>query len=174
MMAEELVVDVAVRCPLWTDGVKEADALCRTAALACYRATASGPAEVSIVLADDGLIRDLNREYRGRDKATNVLSFPSEGSKEPPVSSGAPRMLGDVIVAHETVAAEAVAQGKTLGDHLSHLVVHGMLHLLGYDHEQDTVAEKMEALEVKILAGLDIADPYGHSSEGDVLADAGN
>ena len=169
-MTEALEVDIAIRCRLWTDWDKQADAYCRNAALACYQAAASGPAEVSIVLADDAFVRDLNRQHRGRDKATNVLSFASDNSNELPASSGAPRMLGDVIVAHETVAAEAAAEGKTMADHLCHLVVHGMLHLLGYDHDQGPVAEKMEALEVKILAGLDIADPYGD----DVPADAGN
>ncbi len=156
-----LEVDVAVRCPLWTDNLKAADALCQAAARACY--PACDPAEVSLVLADDAFVRDLNREYRGQDKATNVLSFASDSANESPVFSGGPggpRMLGDIIVAFETVFAEASAQGKTLADHLCHLVVHGMLHLLGYDHEQDPAAEKMEALEVKILATLEIADPY--------------
>ncbi|MDA0305332.1 MAG: rRNA maturation RNase YbeY [Proteobacteria bacterium] len=156
-----LEVDVTVRCPFWTDNLKAADALCQTAARASY--PASDPAEVSIVLADDAFVRNLNREYRGQDKATNVLSFAADSANESPVSSGAlgaPRLLGDVIVAFETVSAEAAAQGKTLADHLCHLVVHGMLHLLGYDHEQDPAAEKMEALEVKILATLEIADPY--------------
>jgi len=156
-----LEVDVTVRCPLWTYNLKAAGALCQTAARASY--PASDPAEVSIVLADDAFVKDLNREYRGQDKATNVLSFASDNANESPVSSGAlggPRMLGDVIVAFETVSAEAAAQGKTLADHLCHLVVHGVLHLLGYDHEQDWAAEKMEALEIKILTGLEIADPY--------------
>lgn len=169
MMAEVppasfLEVDVAVRCRRWTDTVKGAKALCQTAALACYPAVASGPAEVSIVLADDVFVQDLNRQYRGRDKATNVLSFPAtpgDGEHEPPVLSAAPRMLGDVILAFETIAAEAAEQDKTLADHLCHLVVHGMLHLLGYDHEQDEAADKMEALEIRILSGLDIDDPYG-------------
>lgn len=159
-----LEVDVTVRCPLWTDNLKAAGALCQTAARASY--PTSDPAEVSIVLADDVFVRDLNREYRGQDKATNVLSFAADSANESPVSSGAPRvpgaprLLGDVIVAFETVSLEASAQGKTLANHLCHLVVHGMLHLSGYDHEQDPAAEKMEALEVKILATLEIANPY--------------
>jgi len=153
-----LEVDVTVRCPLWTDNLKAVGALCQTAARASY--PTSDPAEVSIVLADDVFVRDLNREYRGQDKATNVLSFAADSANESPVSSGAPRLLGDVIVAFETVSVEASAQGKTLADHLCHLVVHGILHLSGYDHEQDPAAEKMEALEVKILATLEIADPY--------------
>ncbi len=109
-------------------------------------ATAGG---LTLVLADDALQRRLNREYRGRDKSTNVLSF-----------DGAPAALGDVVLALETVAAEARDQGKPLADHVAHLVVHGVLHLMGYDHETAREARRMERLEIAILAGLGIADPY--------------
>ena len=104
---------------------------------------------VCLVLADDALQRRLNREFRGRDKSTNVLSF-----------DGAPAALGDVVLALETIAAEAEAQGKPLADHVAHLVVHGVLHLLGYDHETQGQARSMERLEIEILAGLGIGDPY--------------
>ncbi|HEX7970330.1 MAG TPA: rRNA maturation RNase YbeY, partial [Stellaceae bacterium] len=103
------------------------------------------------------LVRALNRQWRGKDVPTNVLSFPALGATPPP---GAPRLLGDVVLAFETVAAEAAAQDKPLADHLRHLVIHGVLHLLGFDHESDADAQRMEASEIAILAGLGVPDPY--------------
>jgi len=144
----------------------EAEALAERAARAAYAgagADAGGRVhEISVVLADDALVHRLNREYRGKDKPTNVLSFAlrdgaDEDAEEDP---GAPILLGDVVLAFETIEAEARAQGKTLGDHAVHLVVHGVLHLLGYDHEGDEDADLMERLETGILAGIGIADPY--------------
>ena len=136
----------------------------RRAAAAAFSAAATpalreGPAELSLVLVDDTQIRDLNRDYRGFDKPTNVLSFAAlEGDPVPP--SGSPRLLGDVILARETIVREAAEQDKPLTSHITHLVVHGVLHLLGFDHELDEDAEEMEGREVEILAGLGIADPY--------------
>jgi probable rRNA maturation factor len=112
---------------------------------------------LSLVLADDATLRALNRRWRAQDKPTNVLSFAAQGEETPP---DAPLLLGDVVLAFETVAREAAAQGKPLGDHLRHLVVHGVLHLLGHDHERREEAALMEALETRILAGLGVADPY--------------
>ena len=109
--------------------------------------------EVSLVLADDDFVQDLNKRYRGKDKPTNVLSF--EQDEDEYLMS-----LGDVIFAYQTIAREADEQGKDFQDHLSHLAVHGTLHLLGYDHETDKEAEEMEALEIKILQALDINNPY--------------
>ena len=113
---------------------------------------------VAVALIDDRAMRKLNRTYRGKDKPTNVLSFPAG---EVPDGKGKARPLGDVAVALGTVKREAKAQGKTVGDHLTHLMVHAVLHLLGYDHESDPDADEMEALERKALATLGIADPYG-------------
>ncbi|MCB5174787.1 MULTISPECIES: rRNA maturation RNase YbeY [Microvirga] len=112
--------------------------------------------EVSVMLADDAQIRELNRTWRNKDKPTNVLSFPAP---EQPGAEG-PRHLGDIALAYETLVRESEEESKALADHFAHLIVHGVLHLLGYDHEIEAEAEIMEALEVKALATLGIADPY--------------
>jgi len=119
------------------------------------------------MLADDATLRRLNRDYRGKDKPTNVLAFPlafplaGRGGKATPGNMVlGDLLLGDVVLALETVQAEAAAQGKSVGDHLAHLVVHGVLHLLGHDHVRATAAARMEALERRILAAMGIADPY--------------
>jgi probable rRNA maturation factor len=114
--------------------------------------------EISFVLTDDKRMRALNRSYRGKDKPTNVLSFAALDAERP--KPGMPWLLGDVVLASGVIAREAKAQRKSLKDHLSHLAVHGVLHLLGYDHEQDSDAEAMEALEIAALAGMGIANPY--------------
>ncbi len=119
-----------------------------------FRHRAAG--ELAIVLTDDSAIRALNRDWRGMDKPTNVLSFPGGGNAP---DDEAPH-LGDVIIAYETTAREAQEEGKSLADHLTHLTVHGYLHLLGYDHETDGEAEAMERLESVILARLGVPDPY--------------
>ncbi len=119
----------------------------------------TGPLEVSLLLADDAALRRLNRDYRGRDAATNVLAFPNMDPQVPP-PAGALLALGDLAVALETLLREAAAQGKTPADHFCHLVVHGTLHLLGHDHEGEAEARAMEALERGILGSLGIPDPY--------------
>ena len=117
-------------------------------------------AELAIMLTDDSGIRTLNKNWRGIDKPTNVLSFPALQPTGPREDDDAPRMLGDIAIAYETTRAEADAEHKPFENHLSHLAVHGFLHLIGYDHETDTDAEVMEELERKILAQLGIPDPY--------------
>ncbi len=128
----------------------------RAAAAALQPAAPPGSAELCVLLTDDARMRTLNREFRGLDRPTNVLAFAAETA----ASGVAPRLLGDVVVAFETAAAEAEAANLSLADHLSHLVVHGTLHLLGYDHAGNADAEAMEALERQILDGLGIGDPY--------------
>jgi len=115
-------------------------------------------AELSLLLTDDAHVRVLNRTWRGKDKPTNVLSFPAADEDDEPGP-----LLGDVAVARETTAREAIEEGKRFDDHFAHLLVHGLLHLFGFDHETDEEAEEMEALETEILAGLGIADPYGEA-----------
>lgn len=117
-------------------------------------------AEVAVMLTDDAGIRTLNSNWRGLDKPTNVLSFAAlqpEGARK---QGDAPRMLGDIAIAYETMRREADEEQKPFDHHLSHLAVHGFLHLVGYDHENDDDAEEMEALETQILAHLGIPDPY--------------
>ena len=118
----------------------------------------TGAPEISLVFTDDESIRAINAEWRGQDKPTNVLSFPAF-----PVTPGTMPgpMLGDIIFAEETLTREAADLGKSFDDHLTHLMVHGFLHLFGYDHMDDGEAEKMEGLETRILAGLGLSDPYG-------------
>ena len=115
------------------------------------------PVEVSLVFTDDESIRQINAEWRQKDKPTNVLSFPAypiePGDKPGP-------MLGDIVIARETVAREAVDLDKSFDDHLTHLMVHGFLHLFGYDHIEKDEAEEMEGLETRILAALGLSDPY--------------
>ena len=119
-----------------------------------------GEAELAVMLTDDAGIRTLNSNWRGIDKPTNVLSFPAL----PPAGAGgpddAPRMLGDIAIAYETTRREADDEQKPFDHHLSHLAVHGFLHLIGYDHEKDDDAEAMESLEAEVLAQLGIPDPY--------------
>lgn len=112
---------------------------------------------VTLLFTDDASMREINREWRGFDKSTNVLSFPSAPA---PVPQGEVAHLGDLVLAWETVAREAGEAGKPLADHVTHLIIHGALHLLGYDHETDEEAAVMETKETAILAGLGIADPY--------------
>lgn len=150
-------VAVVVAAPEWRRRLRSAATVARRAARAALNAgRARGGVELAVVLADNRTSRRLNRTWRGKDKPTNVLSF-SLGDAAP---KGAPRLLGDVVIAGGVTAAEADAQGKTLTAHLAHLVVHGVLHLLGHDHERAAEARRMEAIEVRVLRRLGIADPY--------------
>jgi probable rRNA maturation factor len=149
-------VAISLEAAAWSRRVRGLRALVRRVALTALDAAAApAPVEVSIVLSDDSRVRALNRIYRGIDKPTNVLAFPGEGA-----DAVAPALLGDVVVALETCVREAREGDIALTDHLSHLIVHGILHLMGHDHEEDAQAETMECMERTILARLGIADPY--------------
>jgi len=164
--ALDLEIEVSIAHGAWLEGVPAAADVCRQAAIAAFEAGAGkfldAPSEVSVLLTDNPAMQELNRDYRGKNQPTNVLSFAGMDGidAEHSAAPDAPLLLGDIVVAFETVAGEAAAHGKSLSDHLSHLIVHGMLHLLQYDHEQDADAERMEALETEVLAGLGVADPH--------------
>jgi len=147
-------IAVQVRDKRYTSEQRSIKSFCRKMILAAWES--EEPAEVSVVLADDDFVHVLNRDYRGQDKPTNVLSF--ENATKPP--KGQPWMAGDIIVAFETVQKEAEALQIPFLAHLAHLLVHGALHLQGYDHLNDKEAEKMESLEIKIMKRLGYENPY--------------
>jgi probable rRNA maturation factor len=150
--------DVLIAAECWQTQADAEDIVQRAiAAAASFVELPANETEVAVMLTDDARIRELNREWRGQDKATNVLSFPAA---QPPGETPQPLMLGDIAIAYETTRNEAEAEGKPFQNHLSHLAIHGFLHLLGYDHLDDKEAEEMEGLERDILAKLGIADPY--------------
>lgn len=155
-------IDILAETGGWGDEARLAECARRAvdAAVETLGFDAGTTSELSIVFTDDASIRRLNAEWRGKDKATNVLSFPAF-----PVAPGSPPgpLMGDIVIARETVEREALLEGKPFDHHLTHLIVHGFLHLLGYDHEDAEEAETMEALERRILARLAIADPYASS-----------
>ena len=152
-----ITLDTMIEAGDWVR-LPEAESLAQRAAEAAVMAAdeAEEDYEVSLMLADDARIRELNSTWRGKDKPTNVLSFPAP---EQPGGAGA-RHLGDIALAYETLARESEEESKEFAHHFAHLIIHGVLHLLGYDHEVEAEAEIMEALEVKALASLGIADPY--------------
>jgi probable rRNA maturation factor len=175
-------IAVAVRANAWRTALPGAVGLCRRAARAAFGHAAAKrhkalqksfrgrDCEISIVLAGDAFIARLNRDYRGKTGPTNVLSFPalSGGVEELSGASGPPLLLGDVVIAFETTRREAKAAGKPMAHHLAHLAVHGVLHLMGYDHEREKEAARMEALEVEILREIGVPDPYRESKSAEV------
>ena len=157
-----LSIDLAVEHDAWTEhlartigGIDDVEALVGRAVSAALDQVTAVPdgAELSVVLCDDAFIRGLNAQWRGKDKATNVLSFPAPAAMRA-------QTLGDIVVAYETSAREAGECGMSLAAYLAHLIVHGVFHLFGLDHEDDAQAERMEALESQALAKLGIASPY--------------
>ncbi|HME85717.1 MAG TPA: rRNA maturation RNase YbeY [Roseiarcus sp.] len=154
----KLTIEISIPSSLWR-GLPRARTIARKTMAACIDEVEISPREgasVSLCLSDDARVRELNARWRGLDKLTNVLAFPAAragGLGEAPV-------LGDIALAYETVAREAETSGVPLADHYCHLVAHGFLHLMGYDHQTDDEAGRMEAIETRILARLGVADPY--------------
>ena len=141
------MIDIEVEDDVWSADVPDVEGVVARAA-----EQVAPPGDVVILLTDDEAVRDLNDRFRGKNRPTNVLSFPAPENARP--------HLGDIVLAHGVCAAEAREQGKPFADHLSHLVIHGILHLMGHDHEADDEAEAMEAQERMLLAALGIPDPY--------------
>ena len=150
-------IDIFIEAGDWPAEAELTRLVDRAVAAAFAETGAEGASELSVVFSDDAHIRALNAGWRGKDKPTNVLSFPAFSF---PKGGPLPPMLGDIVLASETVAREAALEDKPLANHITHLVIHGLLHLLGHDHETDAEAEEMEAIERAALARLAIPDPY--------------
>jgi len=148
------IIDVLTESPLW-ENEPQAVPVVERAIAAAAQAIDAPLGEVVVMLADDETVRSLNRDWRKIDKPTNVLSFPA--AKTPGIE---PTMLGDIVIAYETLTRECEEEDRVFLHHLAHLAVHGFLHLMGYDHQNDSDAEAMEQLEAAILARLDMPDPY--------------
>ena len=157
--------DISSTMDEWDD--IDIETICRRCAESLVEASPEGyrEGEVSLLLTSDEEVRQLNRDWRGKDKPTNVLSFPAEDF---PIPDGMPAPLGEIALAYETCAREAAEKGTSISNHTSHLLVHGILHLMGYDHQTDEEAEEMENLERALLARIGIGDPYeGDASDGE-------
>lgn len=152
------MIDIEIEDEAWLVAAPNAEDLVEDAAAAALTEIDFGGGAVTILLTDDDSVRELNARFRGKDYATNVLSFPAPQNPE--------GLLGDIALAYGVCTREAAEQGKPLAHHLQHLVAHGVLHLVGYDHETDAEAEQMEGLERVILAGLGVPDPYA-AEQGD-------
>lgn len=170
MTGARLRTVIRIEHDAWQTHLPETDTLCRRAVRAGWTGgrkaldeahhlsgALTNPVEISLMLSNDQTVRSLNRDHRGKDAATNVLSFPGDTDTPHP---GADILLGDIILAWETVAAEAEAAYKPIEDHTTHLLIHGVLHLLGYDHECEEDATVMERIEVESLARLGLPNPY--------------
>ncbi len=152
------MIDLEIEDEAWLVAEPDAEALAMAVAQATLAYIDFTEGSVTLLLTDDPAVRELNLRFRRKDSATNVLSFPAPQNPE--------GHLGDVALAYGVCAREAAEQGKPLAHHLQHLVAHGVLHLVGYDHETDAEAEQMEGLERVILAGLGVPDPYA-AEQGD-------
>lgn len=147
-----VTADIVIESELWAAEPRAEATVAAAIAAAAAHSTRGG--EVSILLADDSAVRDINRQFRGLDKPTNVLSFPAADT---PATQG---HIGDIVIAHETLRRECEDEGREFLHHLAHLTVHGFLHLIGYDHETDAQADEMEALESRIMTAMNMPDPW--------------
>jgi len=159
-MSVTVIVDVQVASSVETVPASDDIELWMAQAVTAVCDDASGEVEVSVRVVDEDEGRELNKRFRDKDQATNVLSFPAEDAVMAQDREGRPRLLGDVVICGPVVEREAQDQGKTAASHWSHMLVHGALHLLGYDHESEAEAVEMEALERKLLSLRGIDDPY--------------
>ncbi len=150
------MIEIVIEDDAWRDLLPDAQALADRCQAAAGDVEPALAREIALLLCDDAAIKALNARFRKRDKATNVLSFPS-GEE-----SG---FLGDIALARETCMREAAAKNIALEDHAAHLIIHAMLHLVGYDHEADSEASVMERRETEILASMGVSDPYGSEDE---------
>ena len=148
-------IDIQIQSPLW-DAQPEAGQTVRHALSAAAQTLSTTDGEVAILLTDDSSIRALNRQWRGIDAPTNVLSFPAAVTQ----TSVAAKFFGDIVLSYETLARECADEDRIFLHHLAHLTVHGFLHLIGYDHQVDSEADEMEALESRIMTHLQLPDPY--------------
>ena len=146
------MIDIEIDDPAWVEALPDIENIVRHAALVALESEEAGHGDVAFSLTSDASLQALNREFLGKDAPTNVLSFPTPPNPR--------NHLGDVALAYGVCAREAAEQGKALNHHVAHLVVHGVLHLLGYDHMGDDEAEVMEDLERALLADMGISDPY--------------
>ncbi|MEM9573171.1 MAG: rRNA maturation RNase YbeY [Pseudomonadota bacterium] len=144
-------LDLRVADPAWSEAINDLNKICESA-LNAGAAQKSASGEVNVLLTDDESVRTLNRDWRGKDKPTDVLSFPSDPMDRP--------FLGDIALAFGVTQTDAAARDLALPQHISHLLIHGLLHLLGHDHKDDTEATEMESLEIAALASLGWPDPY--------------
>lgn len=153
--APPIDIAVIINDEAWPENLEARAEEAVRAAVKLAKPKVKGAAELSIVLTNDAEQQELNRQWRGKDSSTNVLSFPQIEPFGPVVG-----LLGDITLARETLEREAAEQGTSFADHFTHLVVHGFLHILGYDHLTDAEALQMESLETQILASLGVEDPY--------------
>ena len=156
-------IEISLRDSAWSTALPDATSVARRAAVAALEAAGDVPesVELGVVLADDSFVRTLNRTYRGQDRATDVLSFPiHEKPCDAQPQAEQPLMLGDVVLARETVQRDSATAGVRLADRVSHLVVHGVFHLLGHDHDEPFAERRMRARESRTLLALGLCDPY--------------